>query len=91
MNLVFPGVGHLITTHKGVGNLIASFDFMLRRADSTWRDKSWRRQSLTHSKAKDIPFLSDWLKSKGLHKLCSVLEGIQEPFVLSSACKSVVY
>ena len=34
----------------GVGNLIASFDFMLRRADFTWRDKSWRRQALMHSK-----------------------------------------
>ena len=31
------------------------------------------------------------LKSKGLHKLCSVFEGIQEPFILSLACKSVVY
>ena len=29
-----------------------SFDFMLRRADSTWRDKSWRRQALMHSKQK---------------------------------------
>ena len=29
-----------------------SFDFMLRRADSTWRDKSWRRQALMHSKRK---------------------------------------
>ena len=34
------------------GNLIASFDFMLRRVDSTWRDKSWRRQALMHSKRK---------------------------------------
>ena len=25
---------------------------MLRRADSTWRDKSWRRQALVHSKRK---------------------------------------
>ena len=79
MNLVFPGVGHLITTHKGVGNLIASFDFMLRRADSTWRGKSWRRQALMHTQ-----FVADWLKNK----LCSVFEGIQEPFVLSLACKS---
>ena len=52
MNLVFPGAGHLITTHNGVGNLIGSFDFILRRADSTWRDKSWRRQALMHSKRK---------------------------------------
>ena len=36
----------------GVGNLIASFDFMLRHVDSTWRDKSWRRQALMHSKRK---------------------------------------
>ena len=42
MNLVFPGVGHLI----------ASFDFMVRYADATWHDKSWQRQSLMHSKRK---------------------------------------
>ena len=27
-------------------------------------------------KAKDTRFVADWLKSKGLHKLCSVFEGI---------------
>ena len=42
-------------------------------------------------KAQDTQFVADCLKSKGLHKLCSVFEGIQEPFVLSLACKSVVY
>ena len=52
MNLVFPGARHLITTHNWAGNLIAGFDFMLRRADSTWRDKSWPRQALMHSKRK---------------------------------------
>ena len=46
--------------------------------------------SLDALKAKDNRFVADWLKSKGLHKLCSVFEDIQEPFVLSSACKSVV-
>ena len=30
------------------------------------------------------------MKSKGLHKLYSVSEGIQEPSILSLACKSVV-
>ena len=35
-----------------MGNLIASFDFMLRRSDSTWRDESWRRQALMCSKWK---------------------------------------
>ena len=52
MNLVFAGVGHLIATHRVVGNLIVSFDFILRRADSTLRDKSWRRQDLMQSKWK---------------------------------------
>ena len=47
MKLVFPAAGVV-----RVGNLIASFDFMLRRADSTWRDKPWRRQALMHSKRK---------------------------------------
>ena len=49
------------------------------------------KASLDAFKAKDTRFVVDWLKSKVLHKLCSVFEGIQEPFVLSSACKSVVY
>ena len=30
------------------------------------------------------------LAEKQRHKLCSVFEGIQEPFILSLACKSVV-
>ena len=50
--------------------------------------------SLDAFKAKDtrfVRFVADWLKSKGLHKLCSVFEGIQEPFVSCLACKSVVY
>ena len=48
------------------------------------------KTSLHAFKAKDNLFVADWLKSKGLHKLCSVFEGIQEPFTLSLACKSVV-
>ena len=48
------------------------------------------KTSLHAFKAKDTRFVADWLKSKGLHKLCSVFEGIQEPFTLSLACKSVV-
>ena len=38
-------------------------------------------------------FINDkWISdlAKGLHKLFSVFEGIQEPFILSLACKSVV-
>ena len=48
------------------------------------------KTSLHAFKAKDTRFVADWLKSKGLHKLCSVFEGTQEPFTLSLACKSVV-
>ena len=45
--------------------------------------------SLDAFKGKYTRLVVYWLKSKGLHKLCSVFEGNQEPFVLSSACKSV--
>ena len=48
------------------------------------------KTSLHAFKAKDTRFVADWLKSKGLHKLFSVFEGIQEPFILSLTCKSVV-
>ena len=48
------------------------------------------KTSLHAFKAKDTRFVADWLKSKGLRKLFSVFEGIQEPFILSLACKSVV-
>ena len=48
------------------------------------------KTSLHAFKAKDNRFMVDWLKSKGLHKLCYVFESIQEPFTLSLACKSVV-
>ena len=53
-------------------------------------DKIMAEISLHAFKAKDTWFVTDWLKSKGLHKLCSVFEGIQKPFTLSLACKSVV-
>ena len=48
------------------------------------------KTSLHALKAKDNRFVGDWLKGKGLHKLCSVFQGIQAPFTLSLACKSVV-
>ena len=50
--LILPRGGAFDLYSWGVGNLIASFDFKLRRADFTWRDKSWRRQALMHSKRK---------------------------------------
>ena len=70
-----------------MGNLIASLDFMLLVA----LIPIMAEKSLDAFKAKDTRFVADWLPSKGLHKLCSVFECIQEPFILSLACKSVVY
>ena len=60
-----------------MGNLIASLDVMLR-------DKSWRRPAAETAETsnfdefngKDCVFVADWLKTKGLHKLCSVFEGV---------------
>ena len=75
----------------GVGNLIASFDLMLRVTRIPRGMINHGGTSLDAFKGKDTRFVADWLKSKGLHKLGSVFEGIQEPFVLSSPCKSVVY
>ena len=55
----------------GVGNLIASLDVMLR-------DKSWRRRrrKFDEFKGKDCVFVADWLKTKGLHKLCTIFVGL---------------
>ena len=54
-------------------------------------DKSWRRQAFMHSKQK-IPdsWRTGWKAKACTVMLCSVFEGIQEPFTLSLACKSVV-
>ena len=32
-------------------------------------------------KGKDFVFVADWLKTNDLHKLCSVFEGVYEPFI----------
>ena len=57
---------HLITTHRG-----GEFDrqprfHVMSRADSTWVNKSWRRQTLMNSKEKSCVFVADWLKTQGL-------------------------
>ena len=74
-----------------MGNLIASLDFMLRVALILRGVINHGEESLHAFKAKDTRFVADWLKSKGLHKLSSVFEGIQEPFISSLARTSVVY
>ena len=40
-------------------------------------------------KGKDCMFVADWLKTKGLQKLCSVFEGVKDGFIFL-ACKYVL-
>ena len=40
-------------------------------------------------KGKDCVFLADWLNTKGLHKLCSVFEGVEQRFIFI-VCKYVL-
>ena len=40
-------------------------------------------------KGKDCGFVADWLKTKGLHKLCSVFEVIKNHFILSMNIKNL--
>ena len=70
VTLVFPGLGHFITT-QGVGDLIVILDFVLRvplipRGQRQTDEFKW----------KDCGVVADRLKTKGLHKLCIVFEGI---------------
>ena len=48
--------------------------------DYTWVDKSCMAETsetdFDEFKGKDCVSVTDWLKSKGLHKLCSVFEGV---------------
>ena len=41
--------------------------------------------------AKDNPNRGGLAEKQRLAQACSVFDGIQEPFILSLACKSVVY
>ena len=72
--------GHLITTHRGLGNLIANIDVMLRvtlipRGLIT-PGGDGGRTNFDEFKRKDCVFVADWVKTKGLRKLCSVFEGV---------------
>ena len=92
MNLVFPGAGHLITTHRGWGIwLLASIScYITLIPGGVIHCKSWRRPALMHSERK-IP---DSWQTRWKAKACTsfALYWIfQEPVVVSSACKSVVY
>ena len=74
-----------------MGNLIACLNFMLRVAlipcgvINHGEDKSSCIQSERY------PIRGRLAEKQRLAQACSVFEGIQEPFILSLACKSVVY
>ena len=60
-------------------NLIASLDFMLRVALIVLGSINHGRTAETNFdefKEKDCVFLADWSKTRSLHKLCSVFEGV---------------
>ena len=63
-----------------MGNLIASFDVMLRVAliphGSKIMAETTETLNFDEFKGEDCVFVADWLKTKGLHKLCSVFEGV---------------
>ena len=68
-----PGGGEFDTHALGVGNLNCTLDFMWHvsvlwatLADALWND----------FKEKDCGFAANWPRSKGLHKICAVFEGI---------------
>ena len=83
MNLVFPGTGHLIITHRGWGIWSLA---LISHYELCWF-QIMAETNLDAFIANDTWFVVDLLKRKGLHKLCSVFEGIQEPFILPLACK----
>ena len=57
-----------------MGNLISSLDVMLR--DGLIMAETAETSNFDEFKGKDCVFAADWLKTKGLHKLCSVFEGV---------------
>ena len=57
-------------------NLIGSLDVMLRVALIPRGLAETAEANFDEFKRKDCVFVADWLKTKGLHKLCSVFEGV---------------
>ena len=74
-----------------MGNLIDSLDFMLRVALIPRGVINHGEDKPSCIQSERYPIRGGLTEKQGLHKLCSVFEGIQEPFILSLACKSVVY
>ena len=68
----FPGAGESDPHALGVGNLNCTLDFMKSLA---WR-AIMEDGVLEDFRGKDCAFVANWLRGKGLNKLCAVFEGI---------------
>ena len=73
-----------------MGNLIASLDFMLRVALIPRGVISHAEDKHSCIQSERYPIRGGLAEKQGLHKLFSIFEGIQEPFILYLTCKSVV-
>ena len=73
--LVFPGAGHLITTHGrgwGIWSLDSNPCYV-----STWAHKSWRRQTLMNSKEKITNFsglVENQRSTQALFRICFTVQ-----------------
>ena len=74
-----------------MGNLIASLDFMLRVALIPCGVINHGEDKPSCIQSERYPIRGGLTEKQRLAQACSVFEGIQEPFILSLACKSVVY
>ena len=93
-----PHLGHLTSfpAREGgnlikLGNLIASLVFMLRVALIPRGVTNHDEDKPSCIQSERYPIRGGLAEKQRLAKICSVFEGIQEPFMLSLACKSVVY
>ena len=74
-----------------MGDLIASLDFMLQVALISRGVINHGEDKPSCIQSERYPIRGGLAEKQGLAQACSVFEGIQEPFILSLACKSVVY
>ena len=74
-----------------MGNLIASLDFMLRVALIPLGVINHGENKPSCIQSERYPIRGGLVEKQRLAKACSVFEGVQEPFILSLACKNVVF
>lgn len=48
------------------------------------------KSSLSDFKGKDCGFVTEWLKSKVLHKLCSIFEGALESYIVKRVIRLLI-